>query len=238
MPSSLRSRPAQNAGSAPVRIRTSTSSRLSASCITFGSRRSSSLDRALRALGRLSVMVAMRSLTSSSTGAADVVLGHAASFWSSDHSRLARRRRATRGSSVGAAVLGRQEREAQVAEAHQRRRDPAAEGAEVLVEQRAGAVGERLLGQLVEALVGDLDGVLELGAPRRRRAPRRGRGGRSRPSARPARGGRRRSAGWTRAAWRTPARARGCSARRWMRSTISISIAGGLSSSSSTYQRR
>ena len=30
--------------------------------------------------------------------------------------------------------------------------------AEVLVEQRAGPVGERLLGQLVEALVGDLDG--------------------------------------------------------------------------------
>ena len=30
----------------------------------------------------------------------------------------------------------------------------------------------------------------------------------------------------------------GCSARRWTRSTISISIAGALSSSSSTYQRR
>ena len=38
--------------------------------MTFGSRASSSLDSALRALGRFSVMVAMRSLTSSSTGAA------------------------------------------------------------------------------------------------------------------------------------------------------------------------
>ena len=67
-PSSLRSSPAQNAGSAPVRINTSTSSRASASCITSGSRRSSSLDSALRALGRLSVIVAMRSVTSRRTG--------------------------------------------------------------------------------------------------------------------------------------------------------------------------
>ena len=74
-PSSLRSRPAQNAGSAPVRISTSTSSRVSASCITFGNRRRSSLDRALRALGRLSVIVAIRSRTSRRTGASSAVIG-------------------------------------------------------------------------------------------------------------------------------------------------------------------
>ena len=180
-PSSLRSSPAQNAGSAPVRISTSTSSSASASCITLGSRASSSLDSALRALGRLSVMVAMRSLTSSSTGAAvsDVVrhgrilVGRAPAAtggWRRDDSLL------------GAAVLGGEEGEAQVAEAHERRRDPAAEGAEVLVEQRAGAVGERLLGQLVEPLVGDLDGVLELDRVVVVELLGRDRGGRSRSS--------------------------------------------------------
>ena len=67
-PSSFRSRPAQKAGSAPVRITTSTSSRPSASRINWGSRRSTSDDSALRASGRFSVTVAIRSVTSSSTG--------------------------------------------------------------------------------------------------------------------------------------------------------------------------
>ena len=60
-PSSFRSSPAQNAGSVPVRIRTSTSAFASASRIRSGSSRSTSLDSALRASGRLSVIVAIRS---------------------------------------------------------------------------------------------------------------------------------------------------------------------------------
>ena len=59
-------------------------------------------------------------------------------------------------------VVGGAEAEAEVAEANEGRGDPSAEGAEVLVEQSAGAVGEGLLGELVQALVGDLDGVLGL----------------------------------------------------------------------------
>jgi hypothetical protein len=79
--------------------------------------------------------------------------------------------------SVAADVVGREVGEPEVAEAHQHRRDPAAECAEVLVEQRVGAVGERLLGELVEPLVGDLDRVLDGAGDDRRRT---GRGGRSR----------------------------------------------------------
>ena len=81
-----------------------------------GSRRSTSEDSALRASGRLSVTVAMRSLT---------VEQHRAR------------------SPLHLFLVGGQELELQVAEAHERRRDPAAHGAEVVVEDRA--VRERLL---------------------------------------------------------------------------------------------
>src|SRR4051794_11302478 len=146
-PSSLRSRPAQKAGSAPVRIITSTSSRPSASTMSCGSRRRTSLDRALRASGRFSVMVAMRSRTSSKTGS------------------VMRRTVSPAPGGAGLRLLvGRQVAEGQVTQAHEHGRDPAAEGAEVLVEQAARPVGEGLLGQLVQAFVGDLDG--ELGRPR------------------------------------------------------------------------
>ena len=66
-PSSFRSSPAQNAGSVPVRITTSTSVFASASRIRSGRARRTSLDKALRASGRFSVIVAMRSDTSSNT---------------------------------------------------------------------------------------------------------------------------------------------------------------------------
>mgnify|MGYP000995180691 CR=1 FL=1 len=48
----------------------------------------------------------------------------------------------------------------EVGELHQGGGDPAAERAEVVVEQRAGAVGQCALGQLVKALVRHLGGVL------------------------------------------------------------------------------
>ena len=54
-------------------------------------------------------------------------------------------------------LVGGQELELQVAEAHEGRRDPAAHRAEVVVEDRS--VREGLLGQLVRALVRDLDRV-------------------------------------------------------------------------------
>jgi hypothetical protein len=66
-PSSFRSSPAENAGSAPVRISTSTPSSASACRIRSGSSASTSVERALRASGRLSVIVAIRSDTSYST---------------------------------------------------------------------------------------------------------------------------------------------------------------------------
>ena len=71
-PSSLRSSPAVKAGSAPVRMMTSTSSRVSASFMSSASSRRTSLLRALRAPGRLRVMVAMRSETSRRTTGSDM----------------------------------------------------------------------------------------------------------------------------------------------------------------------
>ena len=199
-PSSLRSRPAQNAGSAPVRItHVDVVAAVGLAHAAAGSRRSTSLDSALRASGRLSVMVAMRSLTSSST-----TVGHGMPL-------------GCYGSSSGGQVV-----ELEVAEAHERRRDPAAERAEVLVEQPARAVGERLLGQLVEALVGDLDGELRPAAAGRRRR-------RSRPSA-PARSSAlvadRRARRGQHGQERRPARAGRPGAGRG--STISISMRGRL----------
>ncbi|CAB4636668.1 unannotated protein [freshwater metagenome] len=63
-PSSLRSSPAQNAGSEPVRMSTSTLSSASAFSMSCGKSFRTSLLRALRAAGRLKVMVAILSLTS------------------------------------------------------------------------------------------------------------------------------------------------------------------------------
>src|SRR4029077_20771550 len=61
-------------------------------------------------------------------------------------------------------VVGGGEAEGEGAEVDERRGDPATEGAEVIVEQRAGTVGKRFLGKLVETLVCDLDRVLGLAA--------------------------------------------------------------------------
>ena len=66
-PSSLRSIPALNAGSAPVRIITSTASSASSSVMAFGSRLRTSRFSALRASGRLIVIVATPSSTSTNT---------------------------------------------------------------------------------------------------------------------------------------------------------------------------
>ena len=169
-PSSLRSRPAQNAGSAPVRMITSTSSgRRRPRCISCGSSAQQLARQRVAGLGPVQrdrgdavahVEQDRRSwrpvigIRRRSASVMPVALGAA-----TVGATLSRRRPSSAGRKA----------KLQVAEAHERRRDPAAEGAEVLVEQRAGAVGERLLGELVEALVGDLDGVLELARPRRRR---------------------------------------------------------------------
>ena len=66
-PSSLRSSPALNAGSVPVRMMTSTSSEASACFISCGRSLRTSVESALRAEGRLRVIVAMRSLISKRT---------------------------------------------------------------------------------------------------------------------------------------------------------------------------
>jgi hypothetical protein len=67
LPSSRRSRPAQNAGSVPVRITTSTSSSASASASAPADSRWSALSSALRTSGRLSVRVRTRSAVSTKT---------------------------------------------------------------------------------------------------------------------------------------------------------------------------
>src|SRR4029079_8819591 len=110
--------------------------------------RSTSPLSALRASGRLRVMVAMRSLTSSRT------TGSVMARWchASRTGALSERR--------GPFVVGGQEGQLEVAETDQHRCDPPAEVAEVFVEQLARAVGEGVVGKLVEALVGDLDRVL------------------------------------------------------------------------------
>src|ERR1700752_4232986 len=72
-PSSLRSSPAQNTGSVPVRMTTSTSSSASASRSAPKKRLRSSLDNALRACGRFSVRARTRSWVSISS--TSVLLG-------------------------------------------------------------------------------------------------------------------------------------------------------------------
>ena len=66
LPSSLRSRPAQNTGSAPVKMTTSTPSSDSASLSAAKNCLRSALDSALRESGRFSVIVRTRSLVSMS----------------------------------------------------------------------------------------------------------------------------------------------------------------------------
>ena len=129
-----------------------------------------------------------------------------------------------------AGVVGGAEAELQVAELHEGRRDPSAERAEVFVEQGAGTVGEGLFGELVEALVGHLDGVFGVAVERRR-------SDRSRRSARRAPSARCRSTGWSRAS-PVARRTDGLAISRCTRKTISISIAGCRSSTSSTHQLR
>src|SRR5687768_2372379 len=119
----------------------STSSRASACAISAGSSRCTARDSALRASGRFRVIVATRSATSSSTTSSSAM-------------------RRSYGRSVRGVVVGGVVFELEVAETHQRRRDPAAERTEVFVEDCARTVGERLLGQLVQTLVGDLDRVV------------------------------------------------------------------------------
>src|SRR6266480_3843319 len=72
-PNSLRSTPAQNAGSVPVRIITSTASSASHAEMTSGRRRRISRLSALRASGRFSVTTATRSRTSQRTTSLDTV---------------------------------------------------------------------------------------------------------------------------------------------------------------------
>ena len=73
-PSSLRSSPAQNAGSLPVKMMTSTSSDAFACFISCGKSFKTSNDRALRAAGRFKVIVAMRSSISSKTTLVESVI--------------------------------------------------------------------------------------------------------------------------------------------------------------------
>ena len=116
-----------------------------------GALRSSRLS-ALRAPGRFSVTVATRSVTSRGrTSVSDMPANLPA-----DGRRVGRRPAAT----SGAVVDRREERHGQVAQLHQRRGDPPAHGAQVVVEDRA--VLERGLVELVAALVRHLDGVLAL----------------------------------------------------------------------------
>ncbi|PQM44709.1 hypothetical protein C1Y40_05133 [Mycobacterium talmoniae] len=63
-PSSLRSKPAQNTGSAPVRMTTSTVSSVSASARAANNRSRSAADSALRDCGRFNVRVRTRSVVS------------------------------------------------------------------------------------------------------------------------------------------------------------------------------
>lgn len=58
--------------------------------------------------------------------------------------------------------LRRQEREIEISDSNEHRSNPSAESAEVLVENRTRSVGERLLRQFVETLVGCLDCMLRM----------------------------------------------------------------------------
>ena len=127
--SSLRSSPAQNAGSAPVRTMAATSSRASSSRSVVGIALRSSRFSALRASGRLSVTVA--------TGSVDL------------HEHERQSDTAHPSSSAGRKSSFRSP------EAHEGRRDPAAHGGEVVVEDRA--VGQGGLVELVAALVAHLE---------------------------------------------------------------------------------
>ena len=138
-PSSLRSTPAQKAGSAPVRTMTSTSSSASSSMMTSRIRRWSARLSALRWAGPVE-------------GHGGDPVGHA-------RPAPARRRRRWSRSWSGLLDVERgQEVEGEVADPDEHRRDPAAHGREVVVEDRA--VLQRGLVEVVGALVGDLDGVL------------------------------------------------------------------------------
>ena len=153
-PSSFRSSPAQNAGSAPVSTITLTSSSASAAAHQL---RQQPQHLARQRVAHLGPVERHRR-----DPVGDV----------EQHRRFASSR------SFCLDVVGGQEREPEVAELHERRRDPPAERPEVVVEDRARPVGERLLDELVETLVGDLDGVL---GGRRGRPSRWDRGDRSRP---------------------------------------------------------